>query len=71
MTDLSRSYIFNEDGIIGKFIEKPKEPTSDWALIGVYIFNDKIFEALKYVNPSWRRNWRTQTPSRPSSTQAP
>jgi glucose-1-phosphate thymidylyltransferase len=45
---------FNKDGPINKFVEKPKEPISDWALIGVYFFNDKVFDAVKQIKPSWR-----------------
>ncbi|MFH2111229.1 MAG: glucose-1-phosphate thymidylyltransferase [Candidatus Bathyarchaeota archaeon] len=37
-----------------KFVEKPKEPISNWALIGIYIFNDKVFDAAKKIKPSWR-----------------
>ena len=33
---------------------KPKEPISDWALIGVYLFNDKVFDAMKQIKPSRR-----------------
>jgi glucose-1-phosphate thymidylyltransferase len=46
--------VFNKDGTIERFVEKPKEAISDWALIGVYIFNDRVFEALKHIEPSWR-----------------
>lgn len=46
--------VFNKDGTISRFIEKPKEPVSDWALIGVYVFNDKVFDAVKQIKPSWR-----------------
>lgn len=45
---------FKEDGSIEKLVEKPKEPSSRWALIGVYIFNKKIFSAVKKIKPSWR-----------------
>jgi len=45
---------FNKDGSIGRFVEKPKESISDWALIGVYLFNDKVFDAVKQIKPSWR-----------------
>jgi glucose-1-phosphate thymidylyltransferase len=46
--------IFNKEGSITKFVEKPKEPISNWALIGVYIFNDKVFDAVQKIKPSWR-----------------
>lgn len=45
---------YNEDGTIKKIVEKPKEPISEWALIGVYVFNDKVFDAVKLIKPSWR-----------------
>jgi glucose-1-phosphate thymidylyltransferase len=46
--------IFNEEGSIAKFMEKPREPISNWALIGVYIFNDKVFDAVQKIKSSWR-----------------
>jgi len=46
--------VFNKDGTISRFVEKPKEPISNWALIGIYVFNDRVFDALKKIKPSWR-----------------
>jgi glucose-1-phosphate thymidylyltransferase len=40
--------------MVERFVEKPKEPISDWALVGLYIFNDKVFDAVKRIKPSWR-----------------
>jgi len=56
VTDPSRYgvVVFNKDGTISRFVEKPKESISDWALIGVYVFNDTVFNALNQVKPSWR-----------------
>jgi glucose-1-phosphate thymidylyltransferase len=37
-----------------KLVEKPKEPRSDLALVGVYMFDEKVFEAAEKIEPSWR-----------------
>lgn len=43
-----------KEGEIVKLVEKPKKPKSNLALVGVYIFNHHIFEAVKNLKPSWR-----------------
>jgi len=37
-----------------RLVEKPTLPVSSWALIGIYIFDDRIFEAIKKISPSQR-----------------
>lgn len=43
-----------EDGQIRRLVEKPKDPPSDLALVGIYMFDEHIFEAVHSIEPSAR-----------------
>jgi len=44
----------SKEGRVIRLTEKPKEPISDLALVGVYMFDSHIFEAAKAIKPSKR-----------------
>ncbi len=43
-----------EDGAVKRVVEKPKNPTSNLAICGVYLFRSSIFDAIGRIKPSWR-----------------
>jgi glucose-1-phosphate thymidylyltransferase len=42
------------DGRVTRLVEKPREPTSDLALVGVYMFTHSIIDAARAITPSAR-----------------
>ncbi len=43
-----------KNGKIVRLVEKPKDPPSDLALIGIYFFRRQVFDAIRRLQPSWR-----------------
>jgi glucose-1-phosphate thymidylyltransferase len=44
----------DDEGRISRLVEKPREPRSDLALVGIYMFDHHIFEAVNSIRPSPR-----------------
>jgi glucose-1-phosphate thymidylyltransferase len=43
-----------KNGRVVRLVEKPKEPISDYALVGVYMFGPQVFESVNRIRPSFR-----------------
>ncbi len=44
----------DEKGNITQLVEKPKTPMGNLAIIGTYLFSNKVHQAIEKIKPSWR-----------------
>jgi glucose-1-phosphate thymidylyltransferase len=44
----------DDKGNIIKLVEKPKTPMGNLAIIGTYLFSNKVHQAIERIKPSWR-----------------
>lgn len=58
LTEVPNAQMFGvaelKDGKVIRLVEKPKKPLSNLALVGVYMFDFHVFEAVNAIKPSWR-----------------
>lgn len=46
--------VFNEDGVICKIEEKPKEPKSMFCVTGLYMYDNRVWDIIDKLQPSER-----------------
>ena len=42
------------DGRVTRIVEKPKEPKSNLAVVGIYMFDAAVHDVIAHLTPSWR-----------------
>lgn len=52
-TDRPEAFGIYDPGV-GRIVEKPKDPVSDLAVTGLYVYDDRVFDVIRGLTPSAR-----------------